>query len=176
MNKSRAILAARALLTLALIGALSLIAVTPAQAGIVHGTAPRSSVVDFLGSTDAAKIPTGVTVVDLGAGGGTVSPALGGCFVNELCLWTDPGPGGLLYRWDIGYRYQTLWLCCGSWYLTGSFMQNRWPFSKARAQVTCPNVWPDPTSDWLYGSTSQYESFSGMLINNNAKCIVSQGA
>jgi hypothetical protein len=138
-----------------------LIAYPPAAGAAVHGTADRST--EFvLGETDPSKLPAGVSV----------SPALGGCLQEELCVWTDSlgpsQPAGYLYRWNSSWKGHWLTLT-GTWYLSVSFVQNRGANTRARAQMSCPYIFPDATSGWIYYGS--YKSLAGMIINDGAKCM-----
>lgn len=167
MNRFKKIAALVASVLMAL--GLATAVASPASAAVVHGTSVTASGV-VLGETDPAKLPVGVSVTQV------VSPALGGCLDNEICVWTDSlgpsQPAGFLYRWGIGFRGTTIFIGPGTFYHTVSFMQNRQAQSRARAQTSCPGIFTDPTGPWLYDE--QYSSFAGKLINDGAACIISQ--
>lgn len=159
---------------IASVGALALALLV--AAGLVAAPAQAAPSVIVLGDP-AGPQPAGVTVepAKTTAPGG-VTPALGGCLNDEVCVWTDSlgpsQPAGYLYRWGIGYRGTTIFIGPGTWYHTVSFMQNRQAASRARAQTSCPGIFTDPTGPWLYDE--QYASFAGKLINDGAACIISQ--
>lgn len=144
----------------------------PLSAAPINGTSTDVKSV-VLGETDPGKLPVGVTVQK---SGGVVTPNLGGCFNNEICVWTDSlgpsQPAGFLYRWDISYRGTTIYISPGTYYYSVSFMQNRQATSRARMQYSCPTFGVAPYSIWLYDE--QYDSFAGEAINDSGSCIISQ--
>lgn len=150
-----------------LVGTTGAIAVTSSASA----SAPHTIVVDL---SDPTALPAGVTVesAKTTAPGG-VTAALGGCFQEELCVWTDSlsssQPAGYLYRWASNYKGSTM-LLTGTWYRSVSFMQNRGVNTRARVQMSCPYIIPDPVGPWVYYES--YKSLAGTLMNDAAKCIV----
>jgi hypothetical protein len=159
------------LLALLLVTGLGLAVASPASADIVW-TAP-SATFDL---SDPTNLPAGVSAVKL-----TPGAELGGCFDQEFCVWTDAlnasQPAGYLYRWDITWKGYVLTLT-GNFYLSVSFIQNRWGNSRARVQVShpCPNnaCTSFSATPWVYGTQDEYRSLGGTYMNDKGKIVYSE--
>lgn len=160
------------LLALLIATTLGLAVSSPASADVVW-TGAHSATFDL---SDPTHLPAGVTATKIEPGA-----ELGGCFNNEFCVWTDAlsasQPAGYLYRWDITWKGYVLTLT-GNFYLSVSFIENKWPNSRARVQVShpCPNnaCTSFSATPWAYGNTDDHFSLGGTYMNDKGKVVYSE--